>query len=131
MTQQIIDEVTDLHVFFESWLTGSVEQSKEQYARFENVIADDFIMVPPGSNVLPRDTVLEIFWQQHGSITPPFRIEIRNPVSRKVAESLYIVTYEEWQFGSEQTSRITTALMSENETGIKWLSVHESWFSEN
>ena len=51
MTERVINEVLELHVFFESWLTGSVDQSKEQYARFENVLADDFIMVPPGSNV--------------------------------------------------------------------------------
>ena len=131
MSDHIINEVLEIHHFFESWLTGSVEQSKEQYARFENVMADDLIMVPPGSSLLTRDVVLEIFWQQYGSITLPFRIEIKNPTARKVAESLYLVSYEEWQFGLEQTARITTALLTENEPGVQWLSVHESWLPEN
>ena len=44
MTDKIINEVLELHVFFEAWLTGSIEQSKEQYSRFENVTADDSII---------------------------------------------------------------------------------------
>ena len=131
MTVPTITEVLEIHEVFELWLTGSVEQSKEEYARFEDAMGDEMIMVAPGSNLLTRDVVLEVFWQQHGSITPPFRIEIRNPEARKVAESVYMVSYEEWQFGPEQTARVTTALLRENQACIQWLSVHESWLPEN
>ena len=131
MTEAIINEIVELHEFFESWLTGSIKQSRKHYARFENAMANDLTMVPPGSSLLKRDVVMEIFWQQHGSIKPPFRIEVRNPAVREVAESLYFAIYEEWQFGLEQTARVTTALLTENQNGIQWLSVHESWLPEN
>lgn len=130
MTEPILAEILELHEFFESWLSGTVEKSKAQYARFESAMAEGFIMVPPGSNVLMRDTVMEVFWQQHASVPSPFKIEIRNPVIRKVGESLYLVHYEEWQIGAEQTGRISTALLRDSQPGIQWLSVHESWLPE-
>ena len=94
-------------------------------------MADDFVMIPPDSDLLPRDVIMDIFWQEHGTKTPSFRIEVRNPVARKVAESLYLVSYEEWQFEQDQSARVTTALMKETPTNIQWLSVHESWLPDH
>lgn len=130
MSDRFIDEILEIHQFFELWFTGSVEKSKEQFARFEQAFADGFVMILPGGNQLTRDELLEIFWQEYGSISAPFRIEIRNPTVRKVGESLHLAIYEEWQFGQEQTARITSALMSENRAGVQWLSAHETWLPE-
>lgn len=131
MTDRYIDEVEALHRFFESWLTGSVEQSREIFQRFENALADGFIMIPPNGNLLVREELLEDFWQAHGSIAEPFKIEIRNAKVRRLGESLCLVIYEEWQLGREQTARISSALMSENKTGLQWLNVQETWLAEN
>ncbi len=131
MSDRIINEVTALHQFFEAWLSGSVDKSREVYNRFENAMAEDFVMVPPGSNLLPRDIIMDIFWEEHGTKPTSFKIEIRNPVAREVADSLFLVSYEEWQFDPEQSARVTTALMKENPSGIQWLSVHESWLPEH
>ena len=127
MSDSVINEVIELHEFFQAWLCGSIEKTREVYARFENAMDDGFIMIPPDSGLLPRSTIMEIFWEEHGNKTSSFRIEIKNPVAREMADSLYLVSYEEWQFETEQTARVTTALMKETSQGIHWLSVHESW----
>ena len=131
MSGNVINEVVELHQFFQAWLSGSIEQSREKYDRFERVMADDFVMIPPDSDLLSRDVIMDIFWQEHGAKSSSFRIEIRNPVARQVAESLYLVSYEEWQFEQDQSARVTTALLRENPTGIEWLSVHESWLPDH
>ena len=127
MSNKFINEVVELHQFFEAWLSGAIDKSRENYGRFENAMASDFTMVPPDSTILPRDVIMDIFWQEHGSKTASFRIEIKNPSVRKLAESLYLVNYEEWQFGQENTARAATALLKETPSGIQWQHVHESW----
>jgi hypothetical protein len=131
MSDSIINEVIDLHRFFEAWLSGAVDKSREEYQRFEIAMADDFVMVPPDHDLLPRDVIMDIFWGEHGSRTSPFRIEIRNTVARPLPGSLYLVSYEEWQFTPEQSGRVSTALMQDSDSGVKWLSVHESWLPEH
>jgi hypothetical protein len=127
MMESVIGEVIELHRFFEAWLSGSLQKTREAYARFDSVMAEDFVMIPPDSNVLPRDVIMDIFWEEHGSRSAPFRIEIRNPTVRQVAGSLYLVIYEEWQFDPGQSARISSALIEASQRGLRWLSVHESW----
>ncbi len=127
MADRIISEVIGLHEFFQAWLSGAIEKTREVYERFERAMGDGFIMIPPDSDLLPRSTIMDIFWNEHGAKSSSFRIEIKNPLAREVADSLYLVSYEEWQFETEQTARLTTALMKDHESGVQWLSVHESW----
>jgi hypothetical protein len=130
MSNSIINEVIQLHQFFEAWLAGSLTKSRETYQRFESVMAEDFGMIPPDSELLPREVITDIIWQEHGAKAPSFKIEIRNPSVRKLTEALYLASYEEWQFDSEPTARIATALMKEEPSGIRWLHVHESWLPQ-
>jgi hypothetical protein len=130
MSDYISNEVVELHRFFEAWLTGVLDKTREEYQRFENAMAEDFVMVPPDSNVLPRHVIMDTFWGEHGSKASPFGIKIRNLVARPLPGSLYLVSYEEWQFTPQESARISTAVMQESDSGIRWLSVHESWLPE-
>lgn len=130
MSDNISNEVLELHQFFEAWLTGSLDKTREEYQRFESSMAADFVMVPPDNDLLPRDVIMDIFWGEHGSRKSPFSIEIRNLVARPLPGSLYLVSYEEWQFTPGESARVVTALMQDSDSGVQWLSVHESWLPE-
>lgn len=131
MSDHVANEVIDLHRFFQAWFTGSVEKTRKEYARFADTMADGMFMIPPGGNVMKRDDALEIFWQLHGANDPTFKIEVKNIEIREVTDSLYLVTYEEWQQTPEETARVVTALLQDKPTGLQWLSAHESWLPQD
>lgn len=130
MSDQWISEVIELHRFFESWLSGALEQSSSVFSRFEQALAKGFVMIEPSGQRLQRDQLMDHFWQAYATVPTPFRIEVRNTTVRELTPSLALVCYEEWQLGAERTARISSALLrcqNQEEGRIDWLHVQETW----
>ena len=122
-------EIEELHIFFERWLSGSIEKSQENYARFESVMADSFQIIAPGGNLTKRAHLLDGLYTAHAS-RPELIIWIKNPGLSFEDSSIIIATYEEWQtFEKETTSRLSSVVFQKNSTApnqLSWLHVHET-----
>lgn len=127
MQNRWIDEVVELHRFFEGWLSGTLDNTQETFRRFEQALAEGFVMVEPNGILLRRETLLTNFRNAHGAVPKPFTIEVRNPEVKELNGSLALVTYEEWQLGREQTARVSSALLHRTQGALEWLHVHETW----
>jgi RimJ/RimL family protein N-acetyltransferase len=127
-------EVVELHQFFQDWFNGSISNTDEQFARFADVMADSFGMVPPNGRFVTRTPLLAGLRGSYGrSQQSPGRIWIENFVTRQTGPDWLLATYEEWQtFDNNTTSRLSTVLLQEHETapnGFIWLHVHETWLN--
>jgi len=126
-----VSEVVELHRFFESWLSGSVVQSSQQFDRLAQALAPGFAMIDPGGNLVSRGRLVDMLWAAHASIAAPLRIEVCDTVSRELMTSLALLVYEEWQFGVTQNARISSALLSRVDDGIQWLHLQETWMKSD
>ncbi len=127
-------EVTDLHVFLEGWLAGTLPRDAATFARFENVIGDGFLIVSPLGTVTDRAALLPEFEAGHGALADQadnFRIWIENYRCVRDLGDRALVMYEEWHGLGESTSaRLTTALFQRQAgtpNGVVWSHVHETW----
>ncbi len=129
MSHPILDEVIDLHRFIQEWMRGSLPKTREAFERFSEVLSGDFMIIHPGGTSEDRAQVTASFWSAHGSRDDSFRIEIRNPRYRLSSNHYALATYEEWQFGSTTTARVSTVLFRQRDRNGKplWVHLHETW----
>lgn len=127
-------EVTDLHVFLQAWLDGTVTRDTAVFARFEQVIGDDFLVISPLGTLTDRAALLVEFEGSHGVLAnqaADFRIWIENYRCVRTMGDRALVLYEEWHsLGSDTSARLTTALFERNPSapnGVTWAHVHETW----
>ncbi len=74
-------EVTDLHIFLQAWLAGTVPRDAATFSRFEDVIGDGFLIISPLGTITDRTALLPEFEASHGVLAPQaadFRIWIEN-----------------------------------------------------
>ncbi|OLS27418.1 MAG: hypothetical protein HeimC3_04170 [Candidatus Heimdallarchaeota archaeon LC_3] len=128
------NEIKELHLFFENWFTGNIENNSHQFSRFTNSIGDFFFLIPPRGGIIKRNEIIEIVKSNYGQYhTNPndFKIWIKNINFQYVIESSIILTYEEWQrIGKETQARLSSAVFNisnkeDNKNEIMWLHVHE------
>ena len=129
-------EVIELHRFFEDWFMGRLDDSEQEFSRFENVMAEDFTMIPPEGAVTQRADLLAALRKAHGAHVGEGSISIRvvNIQPRQLSDDHWLVTYEEWQTeGRVERGRISSALFgrrSGTPNDVEWLHVHETWLPE-
>ncbi len=123
--------IKELHVFIESWLKGVVEKSTAVFQYFEDELDEDFVIIHPDGNLQTRSEISSDFWSAHGVEAENFVIEIRHIRTRLESKETCIMTYEEWQFGTEETARISTVIFrnSLDSNRNTWLHLHETWYS--
>lgn len=139
MKERCEREVTELHRFFQDWFGGLLENDADTLSRFGSVLAEGFLIVPPGGSALERGSLVERLRGAHGSWATgrerPGRIWIENFHVRRSADDWALVTYEEWQeVGGETRGRISTAVFGRREdtpNGVEWLHVHETWLPDS
>jgi hypothetical protein len=128
-------EIEDLHVFFENWLSGKLEKTQESYTRFEAVMAKSFCIVNPEGTLSERGPLLAGLFAAHGS-KPDLRIWIKNTHLHLDFGTTVIATYEEWQSHQNLTEgRLSTVVFAKDKgsankllpNGLSWLHVHETW----
>jgi len=125
-------EAIELHEFFEQWYRAELEP--DAFERFDQALADGFVIVSPSSAVLERDAILEAVRAARGSDASA-RIRIENFVARKRERDVLIATYEEWQkLGDDpERARLSTVVLRADDTapnGWVWLHVHETWMPD-
>jgi hypothetical protein len=127
-------EVTDLHVFLQVWLAGLVPRDAATFARFEDVIGDDFLIISPLGTITDRAALLPEFEASHGVLatqSADFRIWIENCRCVRDLGDRALVMYEEWQsLGDATSARLTTVLFERHPAtpnGVSWAHVHETW----
>lgn len=124
-------EVVELHRFFQSWFTGAVERSEEEYERVVNALADDFLFVTPDGGTADRDGILKQVESSWGARPPGFSVWIQQVRVRWASAEVCLLTYEEWQSDvSETRGRLSSALFRKNPEaplGVEWVHLHETW----
>ncbi len=120
-----IAEIEELHVAFERWFSGETDSLE----RVEEVLSDDFTMVPPGGQTVERADLIAGLKKAHG--VAPLSIEIRKPVVRWEGADALLVSYEEWQkTPGESNGRQSIVLFERNPSapnGLTWVHVQETW----
>lgn len=129
MQVQCADEIQALHRFIESWLLGSVEETRAQFTRFEDAMAEDFVIIHPDGNAEPKAAITNSFWKAYGFQKLPFAVRVENIQCRVVSEPYCLLTYEEWQTGERETARLSTVLFRQvpNQDRVEWVHLHETW----
>ena len=122
-----VQEVHDFHAFLADWFAGRADSSLgEQIGRF----APDMQYINPTGLIGDTAAIESALAGAHCS-APGVKIEVRNPVVRRVDAASVLVTYEEHQSGGDgDNSRLTTALFvpkSDAPNGVGWFHVHEVW----
>lgn len=132
MQAQCANEIQELHRFIESWLLGSVEQTQEQFARFEGAMAEDFVIIHPNGNAQTKAAICTSFWGAYGVQKLPFTVHVKNIQYRVVSEPYCLLTYEEWQTGERETARLSTILFRQvpEQDRVEWVHLHETWLPD-
>ncbi len=121
-------EVHKLHKFIEQWLKGQVEKTDRRFARLEQSLSTEFIIVQPSGIVQDKQAVLRNFRTAYGTRDALFSIEIRHFKSLVVTDSVCVALYEEWHHGSNPKGRLSTAVFRQNSNNqsLEWVHVHET-----
>ena len=125
------DEVIELHQFFQDWFNGTLALTIENFARFTEVLSEDFIIVGPNGKVTERAPLVNDLMDAHNSRLK-LKIWIENFQLRHREGHITVATYEEWQqlADGETTTRLSTVVFREEAgtpNGVVWVHVHETW----
>jgi hypothetical protein len=122
-------EIVQLHIFIEGWLNGTLDKIHDVFERFEGAFDEDFLIVHPSGQAQIKSEILADIWEAHGKRPKPFAITIKNVTLRTCAGPLCLVTYEEWQSGDTETTRLSSVLFKKQAGGdqIRWLHLHETF----
>lgn len=132
LARRALQEVVDLHAFFETWLGGSCPETEAAFARVESALADSFSMVSPDGRRLSRGDVAGWLRQAYGSRAAhgAFRIAIREPDLLLLHPPLVVLGYvEEQELEGALIRRRSTAVLAApaNPGRPQWLALHETW----
>lgn len=129
----VCEEITAVHVFFESWFNGRVPNSDEVFHKgFTEHLGDRFLIIVPGGDVLGAENIAAAIRSGHGS-NPDFRIQIRKVEVRLHTDLLIVATYEEWQRNARNSTpanngRVATVVF-ECADHLRWCHLQETWLS--
>lgn len=132
LARAALQEVADLHAFFEAWLSGRLDRTRAVFSRLENVLGDEFSMVSPGGARLRRSDVTSWIWDAHGTRakTAGFRIVAIESELLHLRPPLVVLRYvEEQEADGVVTRRWATALFDVVTEGgaVRWLALQETW----
>jgi hypothetical protein len=133
LVQAVLQEVADLHAFFEAWLSGEAENTNAVFSRVESSLGEEFTMVSPSGQRLQRSDVIGWLRGTHGARASQgsFHITIAEPEILILRPPLVLLGYvEEQTVGDVVTRRQSTALFEVSIEGgrrVRWLALHETW----
>ncbi len=125
-----IQEVIDLHAFFEAWLGGDLPETDAEFARFVVATNANFMLIAPDGRIMDSDAVSTWIRGAHGT-RPGFRLWTTDHRIVYTTHDCALVSYLEWQERDAVTTcRISSALFIPEPAapnGYAWLHVHETW----
>ncbi|MBD2750032.1 hypothetical protein IC232_25530 [Microvirga sp. BT688] len=133
LAQAVLQEVADLHAFFEAWLSGTAENTNTVFSRVKSSLGEEFTMVSPSGQRLQRSDVIGWLRGAHGARASQssFRIAIAEPEILLLRRPLVLLGYvEEQTVGDVVTRRQSTALFEVSIEGgrrVRWLALQETW----
>ncbi len=124
-------EVVELHQFFQDWFNGKLEPTDKNFARFTDILGEDFTIIGPSGRVIERAPLVARVRNAHGTRANS-QMWIENFCLRSGEGNLAIATYEEWQKDGDgaTNTRISTVIFREKTdapNGVEWLHVQETW----
>lgn len=125
-------EVIEFNLFLEMWLCGHIPESDQNYQRVVEVIDNGATMIYPWGRQSSLKESLDLVRQKHGLMSGKnFMTWIDNIEEKKLAEGVYLVTWESWEKfnGGEHKGYYATAILLSKEktpNGVQWLRVHET-----
>jgi hypothetical protein len=123
-------EIEELHQFFQDWFNGDLPETDVNFARFSDVMANDFEMVSPNGRSVTITTLQPALRQRYNSWQNG-RIWIENVRVHWQKGVLLLVVYEEWQaVDGEENGRLSSVLFQQQNNlpnKLLWLYVHETW----
>lgn len=132
MKEQCEKEVIELHKFFEQWFKSEIENNDEVFARLEDALSEEFLLISPTGNVSSREQIISQIKDGYGSRKAdgiPYRLWVKNIECRFVEDNLCLVIYEEWgEVAGDLNARLSSALFRKNDqsaNGVEWVHVHE------
>lgn len=136
-TEHVETEIRELHQFFETWFNGDCEQTESNFARFRDVLDDEFQLISPCGDIDDRDALLESLWNAWGHPTDEgdtMSIWIEDCQIRHQTSDTVLATYQEWQQTNDDdpSTRLSTVLFHRDDQGpnqLRWLHVHETWLA--
>lgn len=135
MRKQCRNEVEQLHMFFQDWFTGAVEDTDDNFARVAGVLADDFFLMSPRGERFDRAGILALVREHHARRRPDaFRLWVDDVAVRLVEGPLCLATYREHQdIEGETTCRFSSALFRacpDAPNRVEWVHLQETWVTE-
>ena len=130
-------ETVELHDFLADWFTGRLPQTQEAFARFDDAIAQDFVIVSPNGSVAERSSIVGAVYDDWGRWKgdDSAAIEVKNARFRHRGKGLSVVTYEEWQTTKNGTVvRLSSVVLRNNKKaplGVEWVHLHETWMPQD
>jgi hypothetical protein len=131
LASRSIQEVIELHAFFQAWFNGECPKTEESFARVRVAWPEPFTLIDPSHTVRRSHELLRQTYLEYGAY-PGLKIQVRNPQAlHETSENQVVVAYEEWHVDPKgQEGRMCTAILG-FQYGVssrvpKWLHVHES-----
>lgn len=136
---QAIQEIRELHFFFQEWMNGRLEQTDTAFNRFEQVMAEDLVFVSPEGHIINRQNLIEGLWNTHHRFMQEnggdIRIWTENEQVRQFDDQLYLATYQEHQrHDGKNRVRLSSVLFryhDDKPNKLEWVHVHETWRNNN
>jgi hypothetical protein len=130
LSDRSIQEVIELHAFFQGWLRGELPASDAVFSRFTNATAPEFMLISPTGAAAGYAETSGWIRNAHGT-RPGVLLWTDNHLIRYADERIALVTYHEHQtLAGATTLRISSALFRRADAaplGVAWLHVHETW----
>ncbi len=131
MKRRCRNEVEQLHMFFQDWFTGAVEDEDDNFARVSAVLADDFFLVSPRGQTHRKADILALIRALRAGRDPGFRIWVEDFELRQQAGDLAVATYRELQeIDGSTTDRLSTVVFRRapaTPNQVEWVHLHETW----
>ena len=130
--KHVEQEIIRLHDFFVEWMTGLVEETDDEFARFGDSMGEDFYIVAPSGRLTKRATLIDGLYNTYNQ-QQNFRIWIENIQVQHALGDVIVATYEEWQETKDDdkiTARLSSVVFTKDSTkpnGLLWQCVHETW----
>ncbi len=132
LARRSVREVIELHDFFAVWLRRETAATGD-FARCENAIGPDFLMVTPEGRCHLRADVIARIRAMRASVGSDFRIQILQPHVVWQRDDAVLLEYIEQQYrDGQETNRRSTVLFIDGPAapcGVLWRHLHETWIA--
>ena len=132
MEQACIQEIIDLHKFFQDWFDGTSPKTDAVFARFEKTTTPSFVLVSPDGSLAHRTELAPALYAGHAT-RPTGKIWVTDAHVLHSLGNQVVMAYQEWQTNDGvQTRRQSTAIFGVDPStpnGVHWVHVHETWIT--